>query len=206
MCVSCGSVANWQDGGAHDHDATPHDCNGSKEYAGANLSHDDRCRRLADDVWDEEDEGDDTVSVDTSGFELEVNGHPKGQVSIGALQRSTRCDSPSNVGGAQISSVHQTDAVHGAEGEHKAAIDFVHDASLLFVCEAGDARVLLLGRRRGDILIMDASLLHVRIGPAIMAVSDLCSRSLSAAVVFAGEEPHGCQVAVSTLSGSEVRV
>lgn len=67
---------------AHDHDSAPEECDGSEEYAGANLSHDDRRRWLADDVWDEEDEGDDTVSVDASGFEFEVAAHSGGRLAL----------------------------------------------------------------------------------------------------------------------------
>jgi hypothetical protein len=127
------------------------------------------------------------------------------KISIGAHRKSAAdwdSDSPSNVGGAQIGSVHQTDAVHGAEGENEAAINAVHDAPLLLVGEAADARVLVVGRGGDDILLVDARLLHVGASLAIVAISDVWGGDLSAgSVLFAGEKPHGWQVAVSTLSG-----
>jgi hypothetical protein len=116
-------------------------------------------------------------------------------------------DSPSNVGGTQIGAVHQTDTVHGAEGEHQAAINAVHDAALLLVGEAGDARVFVAWGVFGGILVVDGHtrLLHIRASLAIlavMAIDDDRVGDLGGAVGLLGEKPfHGGQVAVSTLSG-----
>lgn len=81
----------------------------------------------------------------------------------------------------------------------------MHDASLLLVCEAADARVLNAGRHRGGILVVDVQvrLLHVGASFSVMAVGDIWGSSLTgASVLVAGEYSHGWQVAESPLSGS----
>lgn len=62
----------------HNHDASPQDADGGKESARSKLAHDDRCGRLEEDVRDEENEDDNTVSVDARRGKFEVLGHPAG--------------------------------------------------------------------------------------------------------------------------------
>lgn len=46
----------------YDHTGTPKHSNEREEFSGSNLAQHNGCRRLEKHIWDEEDEGDETVS------------------------------------------------------------------------------------------------------------------------------------------------
>ena len=78
------------------------------------------------------------------------------QFKLHAHARNVRC--------AHVGSVHETDAVHGADGDDKTTIDASHDAPLLLGREAMVVRVgvdvgcLLVGV---DVGVLGERLLHV---------------------------------------------
>ncbi len=57
-------------GDTHNHGSTPEHDNGGQEDAWANFPKDDGRRRLEDDVWDEENQCDQTISIPSAQFEF----------------------------------------------------------------------------------------------------------------------------------------
>lgn len=70
----------------HNHDTAPQNGDGRQELARSKLAHYDRRRWLTDNVWDEEDESDDTVAIDARCGECEVSGHSVSFFSIQATE------------------------------------------------------------------------------------------------------------------------
>lgn len=67
----------------YNHNTAPQDTDGGKKSTRSKLAHDNRCGRLEDDIWDEEYEDDNAVSVHARRGEFEVLRHPAGLLGFG---------------------------------------------------------------------------------------------------------------------------
>lgn len=145
-----------------DHDGTPEERDGGKMDTGSDGTDENGGRGLEEDVRDEENKVGNVLQQVSSCSFVRIKSIGT-YVSVIDIQAKLRAHTR-NIRCAHVGSVHETDAVHGANGDDKTTIDASHDAPLLVGREAMVVRVgvdvccLLVGV---DVRVLGERLLHV---------------------------------------------